>query len=110
MSNTGQVLQAAVPRHIPANPAAKPVGQRKGNLPKIKRYRACFLTPEEGGMIIRAAEPQIVDLIRTALGTGLRLGELLGLRVQDVDLEAKTPRPPRRTVAQARRHIRVAEV
>jgi integrase len=86
-----QVLQTAVPRHIPVNPAAKPAGQRKGKLPKIKRYRACFLTPEEADMIIRAAAPQIVDLIRTALGTGLRLGELLGLRVQDVDLDAKTP-------------------
>src|SRR5690606_11263678 len=31
-----QVLQAAVPRHIPVNPAAKPAGQRKGKLPKIK--------------------------------------------------------------------------
>lgn len=86
-----QVLQAAVPRHIPVNPATKPAGQRKGKLPKIKRYRACFLTPEEADMIIRAAAPQIIDLIRTALCTGLRLGELLGLRVQDADLDAKTP-------------------
>lgn len=86
-----QVLQSAVPRYIPVNPAAKPAGQRKGKLPKIKRYRACFLTPEEADMIVRAAAPHIVDLIRTALGTGLRLGELLGLRVQDVDLDAKTP-------------------
>ncbi len=86
-----QVLQSAVPRHIPVNPAAKPAGQRKGKLPKIKRYRACFLTPEEADIVVRVAAPQVVDLIRTALGTGLRLGELLGLRVQDVDLDAKTP-------------------
>ena len=86
-----QVLQNAVPRHIPVNPAAKPAGHRKGNLPKIKRYRACFLTAEEAHMIVRAAAPPVVDLVRTALGTGLRLGELLGLRVQDIDLEAETP-------------------
>jgi integrase len=84
-----QVLRDAVPRHIPANPAAKPPGQRKRRLPKIKRYQACFLTPEEADMI--AAAPQIVDLIRNARGTGLRLGELLGLRVGDVDLDATTP-------------------
>jgi integrase len=42
-------------------------------------------------MIVRVAAPQVMDLIRAALGTGLRLGELLGLRVQDVDLDAKTP-------------------
>src|SRR5262249_28419667 len=71
--------------------AAKPTGQRRSSLPKIKRYRACFLTPEEADLVIRAAAPPVVDLIRTAFGTGLRLGELLGLRVCDVDLDARTP-------------------
>jgi integrase len=86
-----QVLGDAVPQHIPANPAAKPAGQRRNSLPKITRYRACFLTPEEADLILRAAAPPIVDLIRTAFGTGLRLGELLGLRVRDVDLDSSTP-------------------
>lgn len=37
--------------------------------------------------VVRVQEPQvaIADMVRTAVGTGMRLSELCGLRVEDVD-------------------------
>jgi integrase len=88
-----QLLGAAVPRHMPSNPAARPRGSRKGTrgLPKHVRYEATFLEPAEAEMILACASPHIRDMVKVALGTGLRLGELLVLRVQDVDLRASVP-------------------
>jgi integrase len=83
-----QILAAAVPKYIPSNPAAVPRGSRRGTkgLPKQVQYEATFLEPAEADLVIAACGPEIRDLVRMALLTGLRLGELLVLRVQDVDL------------------------
>jgi integrase len=86
-----QILGAAVGIHLEDNPAQRPKGQRGNGLPKVKRYRACFLTPEEADALWVAADPCIKDLIKVGFGTGLRLGELLGLRVRDVKLDVAKP-------------------
>jgi integrase len=47
-----------------------------------------FLTFEEADQLIAAAEGELHTMIIVALRTGLRLGELRGLRWEDVDLAA----------------------
>ncbi len=47
-----------------------------------------FLTFEEAERLVAGSEPQWRPMIVTALKTGLRIGELLALRWQDVDLVA----------------------
>lgn len=59
--------------------------------------RRRFATVEQAAALIRAAErhkwaPYLADLIRLALNTGCRRGELLGLEWSRIDLEAKTLR------------------
>lgn len=48
-----------------------------------------FLTFEEADRLVAAAKPWIQPMIVVALRTGLRQGELLGLRWQDVELAGK---------------------
>jgi len=88
-----QVLGSAVPKFLPANPAAKPAGSRKGvtGLPPHVAYEATFLTPAEGELILAACDRHVRDLVEVALFTGLRLGELIVLRVLDVELNATEP-------------------
>ncbi|WP_117211650.1 tyrosine-type recombinase/integrase [Allorhizocola rhizosphaerae] len=86
-----QILGAAVPKHMATNPAEKPKGKRSNGLPKVKRHKACYLTAEEADALWEAADPQIKDFIKVAFGTGLRLGELLGMRVCDLKLDIKKP-------------------
>lgn len=88
-----QLLGAAVPRWLPTNPAARPAGARKhtAGLPKVVPFEGMFLEPQEVDAILRNAEPPIRDLIYAAVRTGLRLGELLVLRVQDVTFTGKRP-------------------
>lgn len=92
-STLHQLLGAAVPRWIPTNPAAKPAGSRKHatGLPKVIPYEGMFLERWELKLILDNASPKIHDLIYVAVRTGLRLGELLVLRVQDVTLTGKRP-------------------
>jgi integrase len=47
-----------------------------------------FLTFEEAERLVRAADPDWRPMIVTGLKTGLRIGELMALRWQDVDLVA----------------------
>lgn len=88
-----QLLGAAVPRWLPANPAAKPAGSRKhtSGLPEVVPFEGMFLEPWEVQAILDNAAPPIRDLIYVAVRTGLRLGELLVLRAQDVTLTGKRP-------------------
>jgi len=56
-------------------------------LPKIIHQRRFFFTIEEIQRIIRAAEDPHKTLYWLAAETGMRAGELFGLRVEDIDLE-----------------------
>jgi integrase len=61
----------------------------KIKLPKRQQEEQISLSVEELNSIIDAVNnPQIKDLIKTAFYTGLRLSELINLRVKHVDLEA----------------------
>ncbi|MDQ3493518.1 MAG: site-specific integrase, partial [Chloroflexota bacterium] len=63
--------------------------------PRVPRHEIEPLTPEQARRLIEAAaEDRLRALWVTALGTGLRQGELLALRWEDVDLDGrKTLRP-----------------
>lgn len=49
------------------------------------RQRVKFLNPQEKMQLVNAATGQLQDLIVFALQTGMRQGEILGLKWQDVD-------------------------
>ncbi|MGK5681626.1 tyrosine-type recombinase/integrase [Actinoplanes sp. URMC 104] len=79
-------LGGAVPKWIPVNPAARPDGARKNphGLPKRERFEGMFLHPHEIELILSHCDPRITDLVKVALATGMRLGELLALQAQHV--------------------------
>ncbi|MGK5684774.1 tyrosine-type recombinase/integrase [Actinoplanes sp. URMC 104] len=54
-------------------------------LPRVKRERVEPFTPAQLRALVDAAAPRYRALIITAAGTGLRLGELLGLTVDRID-------------------------
>ncbi|BFU43897.1 tyrosine-type recombinase/integrase [Krasilnikovia sp. MM14-A1004] len=75
------VMRDAVPHYRPDNPLDRPQGHRGNGLPRLTPYQACFLTIEEAQILLDACPEKIRGLIQAALGTGMRLGELLALRV-----------------------------
>lgn len=59
--------------------------------PRKTSQEAASLTAEQIPSLLKAVEPSQLELpTLIALGTGMRLGEVLGLRWQDVDLENAT--------------------
>ena len=57
--------------------------------PRVPKHEITPLTPEQARQLIESAvDDRHLALYLTALGTGLRQGELLGLRWEDVDLDA----------------------
>jgi integrase len=57
--------------------------------PRVPKHEITPLTPEQARQLIEASgDDRHLALYVTALGTGLRQGELLGLRWEDVDLES----------------------
>ena len=61
--------------------------------PKPGRYEAVSLSPEEVDQLLCSAQAHgapYYELIYTAIYTGMRRGELLGLRWRDVDLDMAT--------------------
>jgi integrase len=56
--------------------------------PSSEKHEARFLTPDEARRLLEAVKGHRLEaLITLALATGMRRGELLGLRWQDIDLE-----------------------
>jgi integrase len=70
------------------NPAARPAGTRKhpAGLPKVDRHDAVYLTQVERDVILRHCHPTIRNMMIVGLGTGMRIGELIGLQVKHVHL------------------------
>lgn len=59
--------------------------------PKPQRKEARYLTPEQAAELLKVAEGHWMEpILALALGTGIRRGEILALRWEDVDLEAGT--------------------
>jgi integrase len=87
-----RILQAAEDdRAIPANPvrkvpAPKPPVDPDALLGRAKRR--CY-TPEEFGRLLAGATPAFRDHLLCLAGTGLRVGELLGLRAHRVNLTGR---------------------
>jgi integrase len=86
-----QVLRDAVPKYRPDNPCDRLPGRRSNGLPKVEKYDACFLTPDESDLLLAKCPDAIKDFVTTGLLTGMRLGELVGLRVRAVDIFASDP-------------------
>jgi integrase len=78
-----RILQAAENEgHIGANPIRKVRAPKRPIDPEIRfgRARRRTVTPEEFGRLLAASVPFYRDHLITQVGTGLRSGELLGLR------------------------------
>jgi integrase len=86
-------LGAAVPRYLSANPAARPAGARKhiSGLPKSTPFHGIFLEPWELAAIQDRCSEAIHDLVYVDVRTGLRLGEILVLRPEDVVPDGRRP-------------------
>lgn len=69
--------------YIPSNPAAS-INLSRGTKPQIE-----ILTRDEQAQLIRASyQHRYGVFVRLVLFTGLRLGELLGLRWEDIDMQS----------------------
>jgi integrase len=79
-------LSAAVPKLIPVNPAARLPGEKKNfiGLPKLARFDAIFLTPQETGLIVGQCGAPLRDMVTVALRSGMRVGELMALDARHV--------------------------
>ncbi|WP_230667744.1 tyrosine-type recombinase/integrase [Microbacterium sp. MEC084] len=62
-------------------------------IPKVQHHELTFLTPEQVAAVVEhfADTPPDGLIILTAAYTGLRAGELEGLRIRDVNLFARSP-------------------
>lgn len=88
-----QCLSQATPRYLAANPAARTGGSSRHSvgLPKLTLHDAVFLEPREIDLILSHCSDRIHDLAYTLVRTGLRLGEALVLRREDVMLTGRKP-------------------
>ena len=78
----GQALEVAVEDHVlTSNPATRLRG-----LPKVKTDEAQFCSPAEIALLVSCAAERDRALIETGAWSGLRLGELTGLRRRSLDL------------------------
>lgn len=69
---------------IQVNPVSK---LDRGERPRVSRQDRPVLTPEEIGRLLEAAPSRFRTMVATAILSGLRQGELLGLHWRDVDFE-----------------------
>jgi integrase len=87
-----RILDAAeAERLIPVNPVRKVHAPKRPVDPEVVfgRVRRRAYTPEEFGRFLAGCPAFYRDHFLVQAGTGLRSGELLGLRVRRVDLEAR---------------------
>jgi integrase len=79
-------LSAAVPRWIPANPAARLPGESAGfaGLPVAAPFDGMFLSKDEVSWILEQCSEPLLDMVILALRTGMRVGELMALPVRNV--------------------------
>ncbi len=55
-------------------------------LPRYEEYKSQILTPEQAQLLLQQAKERNVEvLLAVAVGTGMRKGEILGLRWSDID-------------------------
>jgi len=78
--------------------------------PRVPRHEIEPLTPEQARRLIEAAaEDRLRALWVTALATGLRQGELLALRWEDVDLDGRKTLRVRHTLARVDGKLKLLE-
>jgi integrase len=83
-NRTWTVLRAALSRAFEAGEAADDAAWRRVRpFQKVDAARTSYLTIEECGRLINAAGVEFRSLLRAALETGARYGELSALRVRD---------------------------
>lgn len=89
-SITHACLGAAVPKYLTVNPAALQPGSRKhAGLPKVIKFEGMFLTRQEVNLLLDHCDPHIRDMVKVAVYSGLRLGELIALEVRHVLFPAR---------------------
>ncbi len=71
-------------RLIEVNPVSK---LDRSERPRVSRQERPVLNPDEIGRLLEAAAPRFRTLLATAILSGLRQGELLGLHWRDVDFD-----------------------
>src|SRR3954451_2840365 len=69
---------------IEANPVSK---LDRSERPRVSRQERPVLNPEEIGRLLEAARPCFRTLLATAVLSGLRQGEVLGLHWRDIDFD-----------------------
>lgn len=87
LRNLHSILRRALGQAVRAGLAQRNVASREFvDAPKVDEYDPRVLTPDEERRLVAAARGDRIEaLIVTALGTGLRLGELLGLAWEDIE-------------------------
>jgi integrase len=111
--SVNQVLTGALDDAVRYGEASENVARRV-RLPRTpnksdERQRRSIPTSDEIRTVLEAADQNQADLIRLALGTGRRLGELAGIQWREVDLEAGTVRICRTISADAADELVVLE-
>lgn len=75
----GGVFNAAVRDRLIAESPCRGI-----KLPEVRRAEIPAMTPEQLSALAAAIDPRFMALIRTGVGTGLRPGELFGMRLSNV--------------------------
>ena len=88
-------LNTAIPKYIKSNPC-EAVARMKG-VPKVVKKEIMALSTDEQVSILKEAKETtlLYPIIYTALITGMRRGELVGLQWRDIDFENATIRVSR---------------